>query len=117
MSEAVHWLLELSIRPGKLEDFFGVMNEMIASTKSEAGTLIYEWCFNKDQTVCNIYERFADSEAALDHLDAFGSSAERFLTAVEPQKLTVLGDPNDKLRRALAGLSPVYYQKMGGFTR
>ncbi len=117
MSNVVHWLLEFKIKPGKLEGFRGVMEDMIASTKNEAGALVYEWCFNEDHTVCNIYERYADSEAVLTHLNAFGAFAERFMDAIEPTKLTVLGNPNEAAKEALSGLSPAFLTLEAGFSR
>ena len=115
MSQHVHWLLELSINDGKLADFIAVMHEMVASTKNEGGTLIYEWCFSEDETVCDIYERFRDSDAAMAHLAAFSQFAERFLDAATPTKLTVMGHPNGRALEALSGLSPALRRTRAGF--
>ena len=115
MSQHVHWLLELCINDGKLADFIAVMHEMVAFTRNEAGTLIYEWCFSEDETVCDIYERFQDSEAAVAHLAAFSRFAERFLDAATPTKLTVMGHPNESALEALSGLSPVLRKTRAGF--
>jgi quinol monooxygenase YgiN len=117
MSEEVHWLLELKINNGKLNDFKAVMAEMIAATTEENGTLAYEWCFSSDESVCNIYERYVDSAAVMTHLGSFANFAERFLAAVTPTKFTVLGHPNAVAEAALAGFSPVYLATKAGFAR
>ncbi len=93
------------------------MDELVAATKNESGTLIYEWYFNDENTVCNIYERFADSEAAMTHLGSFGNFADRFLTTVTPTRLTVFGNPDAAVKEILAGFSPVYLRFEAGFAR
>lgn len=117
MSQHVHWLLELSINDGKRADFLAVMRDLIASTEGEDGTLIYEWCFNEDGTVCNIYEWYRDSDAVLTHLAAFSQFAERFLGAATPIKMTVMGHPNETAIEKLSGLSPVLMRTDAGFAR
>jgi len=43
MSHNVHWLLEVSIKPGQLDTFKSVMTEMVATIKeNEPDTLNYE---------------------------------------------------------------------------
>jgi quinol monooxygenase YgiN len=117
MSKEVHWLLELKVNSGKLNDFKTVMAEMIAATQKEGGTLAYEWCFSDDESVCNIYERYVDSDAVMTHLRGFANFSERFLAAVTPTKFTVLGHPNATTQAALAAFSPVYLTTKAGFAK
>ena len=42
MESTVHWLLEVSVNEGQLETFKELMTEMVAATKNEPDTLIYE---------------------------------------------------------------------------
>ena len=42
-----------------------LMEEMSASTRSEPGALSYEWFIGDDDRVVHLYERYADSAAAL----------------------------------------------------
>lgn len=93
------------------------MAEMITATKSETGTLAYEWHFDEANSKCAIYERYADDDAVMTHLASFGNFAERFLAAVTPTKFAVYGDPAPKTRDALAGFSPEYWTKDAGFDR
>ena len=40
MSDVVHWVLELNIKDGELENFNTLMNDMVEATKaSEPGTM------------------------------------------------------------------------------
>ncbi len=119
MSDNVHWLLDLNIKDGKLDDFKAVMNEMIEATRAnEPGTLIYEWFISEDGKSCHIYERYVDSAATMIHLGSFGEKfAERFLAALEPTRFMVYGNPNDEVRAALEGFGAVHMSQIGGFAR
>ncbi|MGB5303327.1 MAG: antibiotic biosynthesis monooxygenase [Gemmatimonadota bacterium] len=118
MSTVVSWNLQLAIRDGRLDDFRSLMNEMVESTRAEAGAQAYEWFITGDGTVCHLYERYADSAATMIHLGAFGSKfAERFLSCVEPTGFSVYGDPSDDVRGVLDGFGVVYLGPFGGFAR
>ena len=118
MNDQVSWLLELAVKPGELDNFKGVIDEMIESTHAEPGTLMYEWSINEDGSVVHGYERFADSGAAVAHLSAFGEKfAQRFLAAVDPTRLSVYGTPSEDAKEALGAFGPVYLAPIGGFAR
>jgi quinol monooxygenase YgiN len=118
MNDHVSWLLELAVKPGELDNFKGLLEEMIESTRAEPGTLMYEWSINEDGSVIHGQERFADSGAAVAHLSAFGEKfAQRFLAAVDPTRLSVYGTPSDDAKQALGALGPVYLAPLGGFAR
>ncbi len=118
MSANISWNLRVSIREGQLDNFNSLMSEMVESTQSEDGTLMYEWFLSEDKNTCHIYERYADSDAVMAHLGNFGSKfAARFLEYMEPTELRVYGDPTDEVRGGLEGLGPVYLGLVGGFTR
>ena len=117
MNKTVHWLLEVSINEGQLDTFKTLIQEMVAATQGEPDTLIYEWCFNEEQTSCQINERYRDSAATMRHLKSFGGFAERFMTAVTPLNLVVLGNPDANVREGLAGLNPTCLAMHSGFFR
>ena len=116
MSTEVSWNLQLAVRDGRLDDFRALLHEMVESTRAEAGAQGYEWFITEDGTVCHINERYADSDAAMVHLGAFGSRfAERFLACVEPTGFSVYGDPSDEVRAVLDGFGAAYLGPLGGF--
>lgn len=118
MGDQVSWLLELSVKPGKLDGFRTLMEEMVESTRGEAGALGYEWFVSADGGTVDIYERYADSAAVLAHLATFGEKfAGRFLGAVDPTRLTVFGNPTDEARAVLDGFGAAYLGNFGGFVR
>jgi len=118
MPKTVSWNLQVSVREGNLNDVRDLMNEMVTATQEEPGTQCYEWFLSGDGKTCHIYERYADSEAAMVHLGNFGSKfAERFLACIEPSSLSVYGEPSSELRAALDGFGAVYLGWLGGFSR
>lgn len=118
MSENVHWVLEVAIKEGELDNFKAVMKDMVAGTQEEAGALNYEWFISDDEKSCHLYERYADSAATMVHLGNFGSKfAERFLATLDPVRFVVYGDPSEEVREALAGLGAVHMAQIAGFAK
>jgi quinol monooxygenase YgiN len=118
MDDQVSWVLELAVKPGKLDEFRALMHEMVDSTRGEPGALSYEWFVSDDGAAVHIYERYADSAAAMAHLGTFGQTfAGRFLAAVDPTRFTVFGDPSDETRAVLDGFGATYMSDFGGFVR
>ncbi len=119
MSDAVSWVLELSVKDGQLDAFKALAREMSEATQAdEPGATHYEWFANDDGKTFHIYERYADSAATMVHLGNFGAKfAERFLACVEPARLTVYGDPSEEVRGALAGLGAAHMTQVEGFAR
>lgn len=119
MSNNVHWLLELNIKEGELDNFKVLMKEMVETTQgNESEALIYEWFISEDDKTCHIYERYADSAATMVHLGTFGEKfAERFMASLEPTRFVVYGSPSDEVRAALAGFGAVHMSEIGGFAR
>lgn len=117
-SAPVSYNLRLTVREGKLDAFRALMQEMVAATKEEPGTLVYEWFLSADGKTCQINELFADTDAHRIHGEAFGAKfAERFMQCIEVTGATVFGHPSAAARERLAGLSPVYLAAFGGFRR
>jgi quinol monooxygenase YgiN len=116
MDAPVAWVLEVAIKPGRGDAFRALVDEMVRATRGEPGALVYEWAGDGDAVA--VYERYADSAAALAHVAAWGSAfAGRFLEAAEPTRLTVMGNPTDELKAALDGFGPTFLGPLGGFAR
>ena len=73
MESQVSWHVELQVKPGQLEALRALTTEMVESTKSELGALIYERFLSEDQQVIHVFERYIDSAAAVAHLASFGA--------------------------------------------
>jgi quinol monooxygenase YgiN len=115
----IYWVFELAIKPGRFEDLKTLIADMVEATRrNEVGALNYEWAISDDQQVCHVYERYQDSAATITHLESFGANfSARVMEVVKPTRLVVYGTPNDQVKEALAGLSPVYMAPFGGFRR
>ena len=42
-SGEVFWRIEVEVLPGKLEEFRATVQDLVASSKQEPGTLVYDW--------------------------------------------------------------------------
>jgi quinol monooxygenase YgiN len=119
MSDYVSWMLELTIKPGELDNLKALMKEMVESTEAgEPDTRNYEWFFDADETTCHLWERYADSAAAMVHLGHFGEKyADRFMAALEPTRFVVYGNPSDEVKEALSPFGAIYMVPVSGFAR
>jgi quinol monooxygenase YgiN len=119
MSSHVAWMLNMQVIPGQLDTLRALMAEMSAATEAnEPGTLDYEWSLSTDGTACDLWERYADSAAALIHMATFGEKyASRFLSVLAPKRVTLYGAPNEAVREGLAPFGAVYMAPVAGFSR
>jgi quinol monooxygenase YgiN len=118
MGEPVAWHVELALKPGAFEDFRALTGEMVEATRGEPGVLSYERFISADGQVVHIYERYADSAAAVAHLRTFRRMfGDRFVALVDRTRFTVYGTPSAELRGLLDGLGAMYLAPFGGFVR
>ncbi|MDX1407945.1 MAG: antibiotic biosynthesis monooxygenase [Saprospiraceae bacterium] len=117
MNSQVYWHLEVQIKPGQRETLRGLMEEMVAHARlHEPGTLRYAWSISKDQTECHMYERYADSDAALAHMQHFREQfASRFMECVIPTRFLVYGNPTETLKAAWPPGAVQIFTPFGGF--
>ena len=112
----VAWLFELELKPEGRAEFEALVPEMVASTREEKGARAYQVFQNQERNTVLVYERYADSDAALAHMTMFGEKfAARFMPLVNPARFTVLGSPSEELVGALAPLGAVVHASLGGF--
>lgn len=98
-----------NIHDGKLEDFKAAAAACLASVREkDTGTVQYDWFFNPTQTQCLVRERYASSEAVLEHI---GNLGDRLGTLMETCDLSVeiFGSPSDELKEAVAPLTTETY--------
>lgn len=119
MADDVSWMLEMQVQAGREGDLAALMAEMAAATeRNEPGTLAYEWSLSADGRVCHLWERYADSAAAMVHARTFGERfAARFFAILTPVRLVLYGSPDETVRDALRAFNPVFMRRAAGFTR
>lgn len=91
MFENIGWIVEAKIRKGQRAAFEAVMNEIVAATIKEKGTLNYQYYVSDDGCVM-VYERFTDIESAHIHVTNWDTYVERWIAAAEPSRMVHLGD-------------------------
>ena len=118
MSAEVSWQVELELKPGQRDHFLALTEEMVEASRCEAGALIYERFVSEDGEAVWVYERYADSAAAVAHLKMFAEQfGERFTGMVSRKRFTVFGSPSDELRNILDGFNATYLARLAGFAR
>lgn len=115
----VAWLFELTVKEGREADFRTLMTEMAAATeRDEPGTLGYEWHVSDDGRRLHLFEDYADNDAAMAHLGTFGERyMRRFFGVLAPERMTVYGTPDERVRGALKQLAPTVMARAAGFRR
>ena len=116
MTEAVCWVIQLTVKPAALGEFQALTREMVTATRSEPGAVCYERYLNDDGRSVHIYERYVDAAAAVAHLKRFQESfGERFVALVDRGPVFVYGTLSHELRSLLDPLGAVYFEFLDGF--
>jgi quinol monooxygenase YgiN len=77
MSKQISWRVVLVVKHGQINNFRALTEEMVESTRKEP--LIYERFVTDDDELVEVYEQYADSAAAVAHLQEFRQKfGERF---------------------------------------
>ncbi len=118
MSDHISWHVELQVKPDQLDALRALTSEMVESTRSEPGALIYERFISDDGHIVHVFERYVDPKAAVTHLTAFGRIyGERFAKMVDRKRFIVFGTPTVELREILDPLGATYVAALAGFSR
>lgn len=118
MKGHVSWVIALAVKDGKLKAFKDLMEEMVEGTSAEPQTLAYEWYISGDKDAVHIFEKYADSEAMIAHVNGFLEKwAARFMECVDVTFFHVYGDPSPAARKLLDGFGATYLGPWGGFSR
>ncbi len=115
----VFWTLDLTLDPEKVAPWRELLREIVAEIEArEPGTLTYRWSISEDKTTAQVFERYADPEAALAHMKTFSDKfASRFFAPVRNKRLLVYGDPGEELREEIKGFDPIYLSPITGLNR
>lgn len=116
MGDEVSWVVELTVKPGQLDNFRTLTGEMVEATRREPGALSYQRFVSEDGETVHVYERYADSAAAVLHLRTFESRfGRRFQEMVDRKRFTVFGIPTGELRAMLDRFEAAYCPPFGNF--
>jgi quinol monooxygenase YgiN len=114
----VSWVVQCTVKEGEHEAAKALMEEMVAGASEEPGALNYEWFVSDDGGTVHIYEKYADSDATVAHMKAFGQNwAARFMGCLDVQRVTVYGNPDEAAQTAIAPMGGKQLSTWGGFAR
>ncbi|MDF9773215.1 quinol monooxygenase YgiN [Pseudomonas baetica] len=89
----------------------------MAATRTEVGTLVYEYSVNEDSSTVHILERY-NADAIVSHVDTtFAPFGKRFLELCTIKSLVVYGTPDAEVRKRLDPFGAVYMTPFDGFSR
>jgi quinol monooxygenase YgiN len=112
----VYWVLTLAV--DQMDKFKALIQKLVAATAKETGAVQYEYNMSDDQKTVDIYERYADSKAAMFHVEkTFGSFSKEFLALAKPTRWVIYGAPSNELKQAIADFHPIYMTQFDGFIR
>jgi len=116
-SEQVYWVLTVSV--DELDKFKPIVQQLVTATQKEPGALEYEYTVGSDGKTIDIFERYADSKAAISHLvDNFVPNySKEFLALAKPTRFVIYGSPTDEFKKTVADFKPIYMTPINGFTR
>lgn len=118
MEGHVAWMTELAVKDGELETFTELMEEMVAGTREEPQALAYEWYISDDQRSVHIFEKYADSDAAIAHVNRLVERwIRRYIACVDIKRVVIYGDPSPAAREIFDGWRAAYLGPWGGFSR
>ncbi len=111
MAQNVRFVVSLTVRDGQLQEFEGVMREMVAGTLQEPGALAYDFYFDADKKRCKLFEEYRDAAATLAHLrgPVVTKLIPRLLNAAELDAFEVYGDPGREATAILEGFGAAIY--------
>jgi quinol monooxygenase YgiN len=116
MRDEIYWIVTCSVRPGKFEEFKGVVKPLVAATRAEQGSIAYDYSVTEDESTVQIYEMYRDSAAVVRHVtEVFSQFADDFDACVSLDSFVVYGWPDDSARKILDGFGSVYLTPFEGF--
>jgi quinol monooxygenase YgiN len=117
MQNEIYSLYHLTIDPAKFDAFKTLIIEIVAATREEPDTTIYEFVVNAARTEVHIVERYR-TEGLLPHAkQTFAPYAARFLKLAKIDRLYVYGETTPEIRAVLDGFGAIYLTPFAGFSR
>ena len=115
-SEQVYWVFTVTVH--QMDKFTPLIPKLVAATAKEPGALQFEFNVGSDWKTVDIFERYADSKAALFHqAESFGPFAKEFFAVAKLTRWVIYGTPSDEFKKANADFQPIYMKPFDGFVR
>lgn len=117
MHPYISCIFSLAVKPEDIPEFKELIAKIVAATKEEPGTLVYEYSVNDNFDTVHILERYK-ADAVVSHVDTtFAPFGQRFLELCTVTSLVVYGTPDAEVRKRLDPFGAVYMTPFDGFGR
>ncbi len=110
-------VVDIAIKPGKVDDFKAAAQALFESTQDETGTLRYDYFISDDGTRNINIEVFEDAAAFVAHNQHCASLVPALVAAGDIVRIDVVGDESDELYAELEGNALLHFTKLGGVSR
>lgn len=109
----VHFVVDLEINEGEVDQFAAVAQEMTEWTQAERGTIVYDWFMNGDRKRCRLLETYADAEAARAHVEGrvVQSLVPKLLGHSRLSGFEVYGDPGAEAGQMLSKVGAAFFER------
>lgn len=100
-------------------EFKKIAKKMVDHTKTEPGTLVYQWYCDDDATHCTVYERYKDSDAWIKHVTSnkIQKLLPQLLNHSEMQRFDIYGNVSKEARKMMDNFGATYLDRKMGFER
>ncbi|GAB7003240.1 hypothetical protein JCM18899A_07110 [Nocardioides sp. AN3] len=99
----ITFVIECEVQPGRSADFDALVPVLEAAAREFPGTVEYCWYAGPTPTSRGLVERYRDSDATLEHIQAFSAElTPRYLETVTIKSVTMIGPASDELNAQLA---------------
>jgi hypothetical protein len=90
-----------------------------AVQETEPDTITYQFYLNKDNTKCIVHETYANSDAALTHMngDASKTILPKIFEIAKINRFDAYGIPSEELQKTLTSFGSEIYNLFAGFSR
>lgn len=103
------------VHEGRMDEFKGLCDRFVETTRSEQGCLFYGFSFDGDEVFCR--EAYTDAGGLLAHLGSVGPLLDEAFQIADLSRLEVHGSEDElaRLREPLAEMKPRYFVLEYGF--
>jgi quinol monooxygenase YgiN len=119
VERVVRLAVDLTVNEGKLDEFKSIAQTMTAGSRSEPGTLGYEWFSSGDNKRFRLLETYVDADAVLAHFmgPVVQELVPKLAAVCSVDGFEVYGDPGPNVTEMAAGFGAKVFHYWLGIDR